>query len=64
MLDSKLIKIIEWRGEEEVSKPFKVHDKIYVTIGSKWYEFPTWNEAYDFYYNELEERENTYADAI
>lgn len=47
-----------------MSKPFKVHDKIYVTIGSKWYEFPTWDEAYEFYYNELEERENIYADAV
>jgi len=38
-----------------MTKPFLVHDKIIVSIEGKWYEFPTWDEAYDFYYLMKEE---------
>jgi hypothetical protein len=37
-----------------MTKPFLVHDKIIVSVEGKWYEFPTWEKANEFY-NKMKE---------
>lgn len=36
-----------------MTKPFYASGKIFVIVKDEWYEFPTWDEAYDFYYENV-----------